>query len=145
MLFMMKRSFISCYIISMTVPLKGTTGKKRLHKKFFQTGISLVNFHPPKLKWVFLFLKSLITTQILDTTTSPKSNNLHSRLPFDRQELTSTLNISIFPLSVYVFVEIMAFANLSNPFDIFDTMSQVASLPNSLSIYKSIHKTVSNF
>ena len=145
MLFMLKRSFISCYIISMTVPLKGTTGKKRVRKKFFQTGISLVNFHPPKLNWVFLFLKILITTQVLDTTISPKSNNLHSRLPSDRQELTSTLNISIFPLSVDVFVERMAFANLSNHFDIFDTMSQVASLPNSLSIYKSIHKTVSNF
>ena len=143
MLFMLKRSFISCYIISMTVPLKGTTGKKRVHKKFFQTSISLVNSHPPKLN-IFLFLKILITTQILNTAISPKSNNLHSRLPSDRQELTSTLNISIFPLSVYVFVEIMAFANLSNPFDIFDTMSQVASLPNSLSIYKSIHKTVSN-
>ena len=139
MFFMLKRSFIFCYIISTTVPVKGTARKKRLHKKFFQSGISLVNSHPPKLNWIFLFLKILITTQILNTAISPKSNNLHSRLPSDRQELTSTLNISIFPLSVDVFVERMAFANLSNPFDIFDTMSQVESLPNSLSIYKSIH------
>ena len=104
-----------------------------------------MNFHPPKLNWIFLFLKILISTEILNTTFSQKSNNLHSRLHSDRQELTSNLNISIFPLLADVLVERIAFANLSNPFDIFDTMSQIGSLPSLLSIYKSIHKTKSNF
>ena len=75
-------------------------------------------------------MKILITTQILNTTFSQKSNNLHSRLPSDRQEPTTNLNISIFPLSVDVLVKRIAFANLSNPFDILNTMSQFASLPN---------------
>ena len=38
----------------------------------------------------------------------------------------------------------MVFVNLSNPFDIFDAISQVASVPDSLSFYKSIHKTMNN-
>ena len=129
----------------MTVLLKETAGNKRGHKKFLQTDILLKNFHLPKLNWILKFLKILITTQIVDITFSQKLNNLHSRLLSDQHEATSNLKISVFLLCVDVFVKRMAFANLSNPFDIFDTMSQVASLPNLFSIYKSTHKAMSNF
>ena len=67
-------------------------------------------------------------------------------LLIDKSQLPISIfsTISIFPLSVDVFVDKIAFVNLSNPFDIFDAMSQVASLPDSLSFYKSIHKTMNN-
>ena len=145
MLFILKLWFICCYIISMTVLLKETAGNKRGHKKFLQTDILLKNFHPPKLNWILKFLKILITTQIVNITFSQKLNNLHSQLLSDQHEATSNLKISIFLLCVDVFVKRMAFANLSNPFDIFDTMSQVASLPNLFSNYKSTQKAMSNF
>ena len=145
MLFIMKPWFICFYKISMTVLLKETTENKRGYKKFLQTDILLESFHTAKLNWIFQFLKILIITQIVNIPFSQKLNNLHSRLLSEEHEATSNVKISIFLLCVDVFVKRMAFANLFNPVNIFDTMSQVASLPNLFSIYTNTHKTMSNF